>query len=214
MAVSKVLRKRSRPYYKEPSLADIYVIDFKRAKQHTEEEDTNISTAIAKHAVWESSENCSPSHFSEPLEIHQELGNKIKKALNGSRKDSPVVRISVSFKQLAFNSDLEMLGTKKQKNRGVQHYKIKQYQDLDCLLGQNWHYRGLNSSGDFGYVILNTVDFYIYTAHTLTEYFPSPSFIPQKSKRHMGHILIFCFIRGDGTPSMFGKDKNIFLTSH
>ncbi len=51
MAVSKVLRKRSRPYYKEPSLADIYVIDFKRAKQHTEEEDTNISTAIAKHAV-------------------------------------------------------------------------------------------------------------------------------------------------------------------
>ncbi len=86
-----------------------------------------------------------------------------------------------------------MLGTKKQKIRGVQHYKIKQYQDLDCLLGQNWHYRGLNSSGDFGYVILNTVDFYIYTAHTLTEYFPSPSFVPQKSTRHMG---FFCFIRG------------------
>ncbi len=106
-----------------------------------------------------------------------------------------------------------MLGTKKQKIRGVQHYKIKQYQDR-LSSRSKLAYRGLNSSGDFGYVILNTVDFYIYTAHTLTEYFSSPSFIPQKSTRHMGHILIFCFIRGDGTPSMFGKDKNIFLTSH
>ncbi len=84
MAVSRVLRKRSRPYYKEPSLADIYVMDFKRAKQHTEE-DTNISRAIAKHAVREASENCSPSHFSGPLEIYQELGNKIKKHTDRER---------------------------------------------------------------------------------------------------------------------------------
>ncbi len=28
----RVLRKRSRPYYKEPSLDNIYIVDFKQAK--------------------------------------------------------------------------------------------------------------------------------------------------------------------------------------
>ena len=54
----------------------------------------------------------------------------------------------------------------------------KKYQDLDSLLGKNWHYRGLNGSEDFGYVIRNTIDFYIHSTNALIEYFPSPSSIP------------------------------------
>ncbi len=118
--------------------------------------------------------------------IYQELGNKIKKSIKRIEKGF--------FKQLAFNSDLEMLGTKKQKNSWSATLQNKTISKT--VLWRLWLCNSLYCC------------FLYFTAHTLTEYFPSPSFIPQKSTRHMVHILIFCFIRGDGTPSMFGKDKN------
>ena len=33
--------------------------------------------------------------------------------------------------------------------RGIQRYKVNKYEDLDPLLGHNWHVRGINAAGDF-----------------------------------------------------------------
>ena len=44
-------------------------------------------------------------------------------------------------------------------SRKIQRYKIRKFIDLNSLLGNNWHFRGLNSNGDYGYVILETVEF-------------------------------------------------------
>ena len=40
-------------------------------------------------------------------------------------------------------------------------YKLKNYADLNHLLGRDWHFRGLNANGDYGYAVLDTIDFYI-----------------------------------------------------
>ena len=66
-----------------------------------------------------------------------------------------------------------MLGTQSKKARGVQHYMIKHFQDLNPPLGKNWHYRGLNVNADYGYVILETVEFYLCKCKPLEEYVPS-----------------------------------------
>ena len=52
--------------------------------------------------------------------------------------------------------DLELKDVPSKSVRGTQHYKISFYNDLDGLLGRDWHYGGLNDVGDFCYVVLET----------------------------------------------------------
>ena len=47
------------------------------------------------------------------------------------------------------------------------------YRNLNVLLGKNWYFRGLNSQGDFCYVIKGTVEFYLHKRHPLQEFFPT-----------------------------------------
>jgi len=63
-----------------------------------------------------------------------------------------------------------MKGKFKRLVRRVEHYTIDAYSDLDSLLGCNWHYRGLNSAGDFCYVMCGTVEFYVYRKRPLVFY--------------------------------------------
>ena len=42
----------------------------------------------------------------------------------------------------------------------------------DDLLGRNWHFRGLNANGYYGYAVLDTIDFCIRKCRALTEYIP------------------------------------------
>lgn len=79
--------------------------------------------------------------------------------LNSSRKESPVVRIDMPFDRIEFNGGIRMCGKEKRCVRGIPHYTISKYEDLNGLLGSNWHYRGININGDFCYVVLNTVEF-------------------------------------------------------
>ena len=88
---------------------------------------------------------------------------------------------------------------------------ITQYQDLDDLLGINWHVRGLNPAGDCCYPILDTIRFYIRRRRALIEYAPLPD--ESKSKKveqKQGFILVFLFVRGDGLShdlkSMYWSD--------
>ena len=97
-----------------------------------------------------------------PFSLYFELDNTIKKALNSGRKESPHVRIEMAFDKLQFTGGLKAYSTSSRTYRGIERYKITSYKNLDPLLGKNWHVRGLNSNGDFCYVILNTLEFYLH----------------------------------------------------
>lgn len=141
------LRERPKPNYKEPAVNDI---DYKgilepkvkpkfkpkpKSKPKPPDEDLVASTS------------------SKRFSLHRELGSKIKTSLNSERKDSPVVKIDMPFDQIEFNGGLRLCGTRKRFVRGVQRYTITEYQDLNQFLGANWHYRGLNSNGDFCFAV-------------------------------------------------------------
>ena len=59
------------------------------------------------------------------------------------------------------------IGVPSKNIHGVQHYKIK---DLNRLLGSCWNFRELNVNGDYGYVLLDTVDFSLRKARSLVDY--------------------------------------------
>ena len=62
-----------------------------------------------------------------------------------SRKDSPSIKISMPFDILLYNGGLKAAGVLSGISAGIQHYKLKNYADLNHLLGRNWHFRGLNA---------------------------------------------------------------------
>ena len=126
----------------------------------------------------------------------------------------------MSFDILLFNGGLLPTATPSRKVSGVQRYKIRKFSDLNSLLGNNWHFRGLNSNGDYGYVMLETVEFYIRKSWSLSEYIPGVASSVGDSiangPRHVsidtGYTLTFTFIVGYGTPAIFGKDKTVFYS--
>ena len=103
------------------------------------------------------------------------------------RKESPTIRIDLQFDKVLFEGGLKVCGTASRFYCGVQRYTIKKYVDLNPVLGQNWHFRSINPNGDFFYVLLNTVEYYLYKREPLKEYFPeSDDFILRM--RELGYI--------------------------
>ena len=88
---------------------------------------------------------------------------------------------------------------------------IGNYQDLNRLLGCNWHYRGLNLNGDYCYVILATVEYYLYTRRPMKQYVPTVDSTVKEEYIYPGDMLVFTFVKGNGTPNTFGKEKTIFF---
>ena len=56
--------------------------------------------------------------------------------------------------------------------KGNKLYTISCYDDLDDLLGKNWHIRSLNPAGDCCYPLLDTIRFCIRRRRPLVEYAP------------------------------------------
>ena len=77
------------------------------------------------------------------------------------------------FDVLMFNGGMKTVGRPVKKIGRLQYYGISCYQDLNHLLGKNWHVRGLNGQGDYGYAIQETVQFFIKKCKPLTEYIVS-----------------------------------------
>ena len=145
--------------------------------------------------------------------LHNELRIKIKQCLVcRAGKASPSVTIDMGFDYLLFKGGLQAAGVVKQHGRNIR-YKLRSYKDLDPLLGQNWHYRGANEHGDYAFVILSSVEYYIHKRRKLIEYRPSQSTTPVLHSEDAGYASKFSFIRGYGNKSTFGKDKNIFNIS-
>ena len=153
-----------------------------------------------------------PAPDSMPLPHHtlyNELASRIKLSLNCVRKQSVIVRIDMPFDLIQYQGGLKVHGYFARCHYKTERYKIHAYKDLNPLLGTNWHYRGINPNGDFCYVILDTVEYYLYRRQPLKEYIPGGE-EPILEYREMGHMLVFQFVRGDGTRSEFGKDATIF----
>lgn len=239
--VFKRLRKpKSIVSYKEPKESDIYsnIPCSKRRKSKPKDELFPIEVVdedasrykvhyvgfSSTHDEWTSKEevvdlasgedsdslNDKTCMAADRFSLYRELATKIKLALNSSRKESPEVRIDMPFDKIEFQGGLMQCGVKKRYIRGIQRFCIQKYQDLNGLLGKDWHFRGLNSNGDFRYIILSTVEFYLYNRRPIKEYFPSDS-CPEPLERTLGNMLVFTFVKGDGTPAQFGKDRNIFV---
>ena len=81
--------------------------------------------------------------------------------LTCSRKASPLDLITMPFDFLLFNGGLKVAGEPLKVINGNQRYKLAKYQDISHLLGEGWHFRRLNVNGDYAYVELKTVEFYL-----------------------------------------------------
>ena len=131
-------------------------------------------------------------------------------------KKKIMVLCSILLFKFFFHHDDSMEGHPSKKVCNIQHYTIRNYQDLDPFLGSYWHFRGLNINGDYGYVQLDTVNFCFRKSRSLVEYFPpsSDDQPPSKTFTDTGHILSFSFVCKYGIGSTFGKDKKNFLLKH
>ena len=90
------------------------------------------------------------------------------------------------------------------------YYKIRHYRDLNHLLGACWHYRGLNTNGDYCYAMLETIEYFLRKGPSLVEYYPGNDSISCNSL-DTGYAVCFCFVCNYGNAATFGKDKNIFF---
>ena len=80
----------------------------------------------------------------KPYSVYKDLIVRIKKSIVCSRNALPKVKIIIPFDLLMFNGGMKMAGRPVKKIGRVQYYKLDNYQDLNHLLGKNWHVRGLN----------------------------------------------------------------------
>ena len=137
---------------------------------------------------------------------------RIKRSLTCARS-SPDVKIVMPFDALTFNGGLKSVGVPCKKVGGIQYYTIKAYEDLNALLGFNWHVRGINIIGDYGYVIKDTVEFYFRKCRDLIDFIPPSPSSSNTQSIHIdtGHSLTFTFTTGYGNSATFGKDKTIFV---
>ena len=78
----------------------------------------------------------------------------------------------MGFYYLLFVGGLQATGIAKTSVRDITRYKIQAYNNLDFLLGTNWHYRAINKNGDYAYIILDSVEYYLSKQPTVVEYMP------------------------------------------
>ena len=103
------------------------------------------------------------------LSLLRTLACNIKQKLVLSRKEEPLVQIRLPFDAFAFK-------VLKQKRKSLkQPYShstctIRQYSDLNELLGDRWYIRIVNSNGDFSQVLLETIWFYLTRPKPILDY--------------------------------------------
>lgn len=152
----------------------------------------------------------SPCVVSEKYDFHQELALRIKSALIASRKSNPSVKIIMPFDKHVFCEGLGSLGYVHKSTKHLTRYRITQYSDLDDILGKGWHFRGLNSVGDFCFVVPETIEYHLHRRRPMSYFIPGNNGVAVKTCTPQGYALHFTFIRGDGTPSDFGTNSSIF----
>ena len=80
------------------------------------------------------------------------------------------MKVRMPFDILLLNGGLKLAAVPSRRFSGIQYYIINHYKDLYPLLGINWHVRGINNNGDYGYAIKETVEFCIRKSRKLIVY--------------------------------------------
>ena len=195
-----------------------YGVNYDEWKDETEIKVLGNHESLTEETELTTSHQTSIEHYS----LFKDLGVKIKRTLSCNRKTSPKAKIAMSFDILLFNGSLLPIAVPARKVGGIQRYKIRNFSDLNSLVGRNWHFRGLNSNGDYGYVILKSIEFYIRKSRTILEYIPCQQTgsgdcmsdsQTESISTYTGYTLTFTFTVGYGTPATFGKDKTVFFNS-
>ena len=128
----------------------------------------------------------------KPYSVYDEVLYQIKSALNSSPRYDLDVRLKVPIDLLSFHHGFQEAGHFVRRSHGHDVYGIRNYSDLDSLLGRKWHIRVLNKQFDFCYVIKDTVTFYVHHRKAIID--PTDDSLSVDG----GYILEFRFVRGDG----------------
>lgn len=136
-----------------------------------------------------------------------ELACSIKKHLFPSRSEDPEVRIQIlcdgATFQLLQSKGVHVVGARAGSSQ--EKYTISSYSDFDELLGERRHIQVVNAVGDFSYIVLKTICFYLTKGRPILNYKVSQNedrtldLVPTYIERL--HSLIFTFVRGDGNKS-------------
>ena len=159
---------------------------------------------------WRECSDVIPSPDVEPTLLCPLLpyGFQIKQALSCGQKQSPVVRIDMPFDLIQFNGWVE--GSWNSIKSCTWHPAIQNhFRDLTSLLGSHWHIWGFNENGDYGYVILETVEYHIHKHQPLVKYLPLQSPAENIADNSIKGLCVSIFACGYGTKSTFGKDRRI-----
>ena len=151
-----------------------------------------------------------PVEVLEPFSLYIKLSFHIKRSLSCNRKGSSLIKIAMAFDALLFNGGLKAAERPHKIVKGVQHYKIQHYKDLNGLLGNNWHFQAISSNGNYGYVELSTVNFYIHKRRPTIQYMLNKESALVSEPINTGYCLTFSFVYNYGTIATFGKDKTVF----
>lgn len=124
---------------------------------------------------------------------------------------SPHIRLRILFDKVLFDGGLKARGVGA--DGGRRRYTIREYSDLSDILGSEWYYRGLNQHGDFCFVILRSVRYYLYKRRPIVDYKPLLDNQEgcKETVHQAGYILAFNFVRGDSTRKDFHQGPSGFI---
>lgn len=156
---------------------------------------SQIKYVPSRSITQQEPDSISEHHFSV-------LACRIKQKLVPSRKtEDPLVKVQIPFKKSAFMV-LKNAGKSLGNSRGHHIYTISQYDNLNDLLGDQWHIRIANSNGDFSVAMLETIRFYLMEPKPLLDFNATKtstgelSLIPVYTQQQLS--LVFQFVRQDG----------------
>ena len=107
---------------------------------------------------------------------------EIKRKLLPSRHVDPDVKIQVPGTEESIST---LICRGKPSCKSKNRFGISSYADLDDLLGEKWHIRITNRNGDFSYVVLSTVSFYLAAPSKMLEY----ECIQDGDKMHLNLVM-------------------------
>ena len=144
----------------------------------------------------------SPGSTNAAFLVFSTLGCCIKQKLvpSGARED-PAVRIQLPCTKESFQI-IKQRGRRLGKSLSRDTYTLRNYNDLDDLLGESWHLRISNTNGDFSYVIIETIRFYMLHPRSLMDFeaqgetIDDLKFTPFYTEQPTA--LVFQFVKKDG----------------
>lgn len=135
--------------------------------------------------------------------LYEELAYRIKSLLVSHRKGDPLCCISMTFDTIFFDGLIRRGTAVSAPKKQLRKYTLSSLTKLEDILGHRWYIRGLNVAGDFCYVKPGTVSYYLKYSKGKVDYQLKQDGTLDTAVFGQGHLLIFKFVREDGTASQW-----------